>query len=51
MYLIINDLFLGAKVRRFPYTHNPDFVAYYIPNVWYNLHFAYKKAMRRTQNL
>ena len=28
-------LFDGAKVRRFPHTHNRPFVAFRIPKIWY----------------
>ena len=44
-------LFDGAKVRRFLYIHNPDFVAFHLPHIWYVSHFAHKKAMRHALKL
>ena len=28
-------MFLGAKLVCFSHSHNPPFVSFYIPNVWY----------------
>ena len=44
-------LFDGAKVRRFPHSHNPLDMSFYIPHLWYLLRHEDLKLFYTLKNL